>query len=140
VRPRTRYLVVAILAVLLLLLALGALPGLLRSGDPYYVTATPAAEGGLDADGDTAVNASDLSGERFPYTTAAVTDATADAPGRSGPYWRGPVGLKEAFTHSPFDELSSLRGRTATPDGSEAVYVRDNERLYRLAVTQEDDG
>ena len=137
--PRTRNLVFTILAVLVVLLALGALPSLLRSGDPYYVTATPA-EGAPGADGGTVVNASGLSGERFPYTTAAVADATADAPGRSEPYWRGPVGVKEAFTHSPFDELSSLRGRTATAPDGEAVYVRDNERLYRLAVTREDDG
>jgi len=41
-RPITRNLVVGLLVVTVLLLALGAAPSLLRSGDPYYVTATPA--------------------------------------------------------------------------------------------------
>jgi hypothetical protein len=134
-RRRTRNAILVILAVLVFLVALGALPGLLRSGDPYYVTAT-AVDGGDDRP---AVNATGLPAARFPYTTAALSNATADTPGRSAPYWKGPVGFKEVFTHSPFDELSALAGRNATAATDGGVYVRQDESLYRLAVTQEDD-
>ena len=67
-RPVTRNLLVGLLVVTALLLALGAAPSLLRSGDPYYVTVTPA-----EPPAETApVNASTLSERRFPYTLAAV--------------------------------------------------------------------
>ena len=132
-RPRTRNLVLGILGVLVVLLALGAVPGLLKSGDPYYVTATAVDENR------TAVPVDDLPADRFPYTTGALAATTSDAPGRSDPYWRGPVGLKETFTHSPFDELATLRQREPDATAGDAVYVRDNESLYRLAVTRTDD-
>jgi hypothetical protein len=134
-RRRTRNAILVILAVLVLLVALGALPGLVRSGDPYYVTATAVESTGTGA----AVDATGLPEARFPYTTAALSDATADRPGRSDPYWKGVVGVKEAFTHSPFDELSALRGRNTTAATDDGVYVRTNETLYRLAVTRTDD-
>jgi hypothetical protein len=133
-RRRTRNAILAILAVLVLLLALGALPGLLRTGDPYYVTATAVDSTG----GATVVNATGLPEARFPYTTTALANATADRPGRSDPYWEGVVGVKEAFTHSPFDELSALRGRNASAATEEGVYVRTGESLYRLAITRAD--
>ncbi|PSQ28058.1 hypothetical protein BRD09_07910 [Halobacteriales archaeon SW_10_68_16] len=138
-RPRTRNLVLGILGVLVVLLALGAVPGLLKSGDPYYVTATAVDESTPPGENRTAVAVDDLPADRYPYTTAALAAATGDAPGRSDPYWRGPVGLKEAFTHSPFDELASLQQREPDAADGDAVYVRDNESLYRLAVTREDD-
>ncbi len=128
-RRVTRNFLLGVLAVIVVLLALGALPGLLKSGDPYYVTATPAAA-------DLAVNVTDLPERRFPYTNAALTNATDSSPGRSGPYWRGPVGLKGAFTHSPFDELGALRGREPNATDGEAVFVRRNGTTYRLAVSQ----
>jgi hypothetical protein len=160
VRRVTRDLILGILAVLVVLLALGAVPGSLKSGDPYYLTATPvdAAENangtGATALQDAAVDAATLSERSYPYTTVALANATADDPGRSGPYWRGPVGFKEAFTHSPFDEVNALRERhpNATVDegvsvseanegssrvqGSNGVHVRRNGTLYRLAVTR----
>jgi hypothetical protein len=129
-RQITRRVVVALLVVMALLLALGALPGYLRSGDPYYLTATPV------TDSEPAVNASALSPDRYPYTTAALSNATTDATGRSGPYWRGPVGFKEVFTHSPFDELDAVRGRNASAADGDGVRVAHNGTVYRLAVTQ----
>lgn len=130
-RRVTRNLVLATFAVVVVLLALGALPGFLASGDPYYVTATPA-NGSHES-----VDATNLSERSYPYTTAALADATPTDPGRSGSYRKGPVGLKEAFTHSPFDELGALRHQyPATTDG-DAVYVRDGSgTLYRVAVTR----
>lgn len=130
-RRVTRNTVVAILLVIVLLLALGALPGLLKAGDPYYVTAERTNASALPADAAaSAVNATALSERRYPYTTEALRT------GRSDPYWKGPWGLKETFNHSPFDELDALRGRNpgATLDG--AVIVSDNGTLYRLAVRQ----
>ena len=130
-RPRTRNLVFTILAVLVVLLALGALPSLLRSGDPYYVTATPA-EPPAET---TPVNASTLSEQRFPYTLAAVR---ADD-GRSDAYYRGPIGVKGAFTHSPFDETSAYAEQypdAVTPNGT---YVRFENTTYRLTVVHDTD-
>jgi len=69
-RPVTRNAVFAVLAVLALSLALGALPGYLRAGDPHYLTATPTGESGP------AVNASDVSFDRFRYMAAALSNAT----------------------------------------------------------------
>jgi len=71
-RTITRNLLLVLLAVVVLLLALGALPGYLGSGDPYYVEAT-VVEGG---DGP-AVVADDLSQRRFPYSFGALTAAAA---------------------------------------------------------------
>ncbi|MFC6836707.1 hypothetical protein [Halomarina ordinaria] len=134
-RRITRNLIAVILAVLVVLLALGALPGYLRTGDPYYLTAEPVE----DRDGPT-VNATGLSEQRFPYTTAAVED------GRSDPYWEGPTGLKEAFTHSPFDEMSELDQRDRNADGTDAgavnettAYVTDDGTVYRIDLVREDE-
>jgi len=127
-RRRTKLAGLAILAVVVLLLALGALPGFIKAGDPYYMTATPAED-------HAAVNATDLDERRYPYTSAAIADATADEPGESSPYWKGYVGFKEAFTHSPFDELTALQQRSsAAVDGPDAVFVRVEDDYYRLTV------
>jgi hypothetical protein len=134
-RRVTKQAIYVILAVVVVLLALGALPGFLKSGDPYYLTATPAeADWAGDANA-TALNASALSTSRFPFTTGALTDADG-APGRSEPYWRGPVGLKGAFTHSPFDEEEALLRQfpNATVEGR--LYAAHNGTVYRLAITQ----
>jgi hypothetical protein len=130
-RTVTKQALYIIAAVVVLLLALGALPGLLKSGDPYYVTATAADPGEA-----TPLNATALPGNRYPYTTAAVGSASADAPGRSEPYWRGPVGLKGAFTHSPFDEYDALTRQhpNATVDGR--LYASHNGTVYRLHIVQ----
>ncbi|AQL43164.1 hypothetical protein BV210_10740 [Halorientalis sp. IM1011] len=132
-RQITRRVTLAILVAIVLLLALGALPGYLKSGDPYYVTATA-------TDDRTAVPADALAPNRYPYTTAALANATGNgtenATGRSGPYWKGPVGFKGAFTHSPFDEIDAIRGRNASAATDSAVFVRANGTVYRLEVTQ----
>lgn len=124
-RPVTRNALLAIGVVLVLLLALGAVPSLLKSGDPYYLTATA-------ADGDhEAVNGSALPSNRYPYTTTALES------GQSEPYWKGPIGLKEAFTHSPFDEHSALGQRNPAAIDGDTVYVSHNGTLYRVTVVQD---
>jgi hypothetical protein len=131
-RRRTRNVTLAILGVVALLLALGALPGLVRSGDPYVVVASP--------DGDhAAVDVTNLSTQRYPYVSAALANASAATTGRSARYWRGPFGFKEGFTHSPFDEFDALGGRqpNATADGD--VYVRTDDGTFRLSIAQERD-
>jgi hypothetical protein len=127
-RRVTRNALLVILAVVVVLLALGALPSLLKSGDPYYLTAT--SENVSVPDNATAIDVTNFSDQRFPYMTEALHNGTSD------PYWKGPWGLKGSFTHSPFDELSALRGRNATADVGEGVMVTDNGTLYRLAVRQ----
>jgi hypothetical protein len=155
-RRVTRNLLLGIALVLVLLLALGAVPSLLRSGDPYYVSATPVgdANGTVAADvsrGDetagpanvttrataAVINASALSGRAFSFTTGALADAGANHTGYSDPYWRGPVGFKEPFTHSPFDELASLRQRAPNATDGDTVRLADNGTLYRAGVTQD---
>jgi len=134
-RRVTRNAVVLMLLVVVALLALGALPGLLKSGDPYYLTAEPvnasdASDANASAASAAAVNGTALSERRFPYTTEALRNGTAE------PYWKGPWGLKETFTHSPFDEVSALSGRNATAVTDDGVLVRDNGTLYRVAIRQ----
>lgn len=124
-RRVTRNLILGILAVLVLLLALGALPGLLKSGDPYYVTATPASPASDSNATAQAVDGANLSERAYPYTTEALENVTAEEPGRSDPYWRGPVGFKEAFTHSPFDEMNALREQHPNATVGEGVFVSE---------------
>ena len=160
-RTVTRNFLLVVGLVLVLLLALGALPGYLRSGDPYYMTATPVAEaeiataaGGTGGDATpgpttatpattsagpanvTVVDASTLVERRYPYTTEALADATADSSGQSTPYYRGPIGIKGSFTHSPFDEAAALAQRYPAAVDGDAVRVRQGGTVYRLAVTQ----
>ncbi|MBV0924310.1 hypothetical protein KTS45_08860 [Halomicroarcula limicola] len=134
-RTVTRNFILGVGVVVLLLLALGALPSYLKSGDPYYLTATPE-NGSFSVEDGTAANGSTLSAQRYPYTTAALADAAANDTGRSELYWRGPVGLKGAFTHSPFDELDALRQQAPAAADGETVVVRHGGTFYRLAVTQ----
>ena len=123
-RPVTRNLLVAIAVITLALLALGALPSYLGSGDPYHLTVEPA-----ESDGPS-VNATGLSERRYPY----LSEAFASDEGRSMSYQRGPFGLKESFTHSPFDEVDALtaRGPNATIDGGVRI-ERDGE-TYVVAI------
>jgi hypothetical protein len=141
-RRVTRNAILLILAVLVALLALGALPAFLGSGDPYYLTATPvdgnasandsaAANGSAAAiNASAAVNGSALSERRFPYTTEALRNGT------SAPYQKGPWGVKETFTHSPFDERDALAARNATAVSADGILVSHNGTLYRVAVGQ----
>jgi hypothetical protein len=129
-RERTRNATLAILGVVAILLALGALPGLLRSGDPYVVIA--------EADGDhAAIDVTNLSTQRYPYVSAALANASATTAGRSARYWRGPLGLKEAFTHSPFDEFDALRGRQPNATEHGDIHVHNANGQFRLTITQE---
>jgi len=138
-RTITRNLLLVLLAVVVLLLALGALPGYLGSGDPYYVEATVV--GGGDGP---AVVADDLSQRRFPYSFGALTAAAADeGPARSEAYYEGPVGFKESFTHTPFEEFGEFAARTpeAVERGADSP-VGDVARLeyegrwYRLEIVR----
>ncbi|GAB7009878.1 hypothetical protein [Halorubrum trueperi] len=114
-RRVTRNLVVAIALVVVALLALGALPSYLGSGDPYYLTAEP-----IETDGD-AVDVNNVTDRRYPYLTGALTSED----GRSDGYQTGPYGMKEWFTHTPFDEVDALAQQmpeAATEDGVRVSY------------------
>jgi hypothetical protein len=124
VRQLTRYAVVGFVAVCVGLLALGALPSMLGSGDPYYLTATP-----TEADGPS-VNVTDLSERRYPYLAGAI------ASGRSEPYRKGPVGLKESFAHSPFDEREGLVARNPDARREGGVLVTHGSERYLVEVTR----
>lgn len=122
-RRNTRRLVIVLVLVGVGLLALGALPSYLGTGDPYYLTATETSESGP------AVNATDLPEHRFPYLTEAL------ATGRSEGYQTGQWGFKESFTHTPFDEIDALAARE--PDarvGKRAVLVEYKGERYRIEV------
>ncbi|WP_254832571.1 hypothetical protein [Haloglomus salinum] len=135
-RRITRNTILVILAVVVLLLALGALPAYLKSGDPYYVVAT------ADEAPNESVNTTNLSAQRYRFTTDAVTAAAGNAneTGRSDPYWRGPFGVKEGFTHSPFDEFEALTrdhpNATVTAGNDTSVYLSRNGTSYRVEITQ----
>jgi len=141
VRPIARNFLIGVLVVVVLLLALGALPGLLKSGDPYYLTATQIGADELSSDEQSAaIEAATLSERRYEYTTAALADAE-NGTGIADPYWKGPLGIKGAFTHAPFDELDALRSNYPDATDGDAVYVRTNTTgesvtFYRLSVTQ----
>jgi hypothetical protein len=129
VRQITRRLAVALGVVVVALLALGAVPSTLGSGEPYHLVVTE-----TDASGP-AANVSDLSERRYPY----LTEALAAPDGRSSGYRRGRFGLKESFAHSPFDEVSALAAqnrdaRVETAAGGRAVRVRVDGERYRVEV------
>jgi len=153
VRPIAKQFVLAILVLLILLLALGALPSLLKSGDPYYLTAEPT-DRTLTGENETALDVATLSERSYPYTMEALesgrtgagndsarreSDERSPSIGRSSPYWQGPIGVKEAFSHSPFDEIDSLRTRySATMLDDRTALVRWQNQTYRLAVSSGD--
>jgi hypothetical protein len=133
-RRVTRNAVLAVLAVIAVALALGAVPSLLGSGDPYYLRATPM--NGSDApEGIEPANASALFEESYPYTFGAIADAGPDG-GRSDPYRMGRFGLKGAFTHSPFDEMRAYEAQYPVAVRDDAAYVRGENTTYRLDVIQ----
>lgn len=123
-RPITRRAILGFAVVCVCLLALGALPSLLGSGDAYYLTATPTEREGP------AVNVTDLSERRYPYLTAAIET------GRSEPYRQGPLGLKESFAHSPFDEEDALFTRNPDARRGGGIVVVDGDDRYLIEVTQ----
>ena len=125
-RPVTRKVTAAIVLCLLGLLALGVVPSLLGSGPAYRMTAEPVEPGPayqLTIEGD-------LDRQRFEYFVSAV-----ERDGASKPYRKGPVGIKEQFTHSPFDELDSFRTfAPANATEGDAVFVQFEDTRYRVAV------
>ncbi|QLD85718.1 hypothetical protein HWV23_08265 [Natronomonas halophila] len=145
-RPVARNLILAILGVVVVLLALGAVPGLIETGDPYYVEATPVDESGP------AITADNFSEQRFPYAFDALAAAATGAdPARSEAYYTGPGGVggfKEAFTHTPFEEFDEFEARNGeavqrgadSPVGDVAFVDYEGQR-YRLEIVRvpEDD-
>ncbi|SMO34948.1 hypothetical protein [Halorubrum cibi] len=125
-RPVTRNLLVALAVIALALLALGALPSYLGSGDPYYLTAEP-----IETDEPTA-NATGLSERRYPYLTGAI----GSEDGRSEPYLMGPYGMKEWFTHTPFDEVDALTRRAPAAGTDGGVRIERDGETYYVEVTQ----
>ncbi|WP_313693816.1 hypothetical protein [Halorarum halobium] len=125
-RPIARNGLLLLVGVVLALLALGALPQFLAAGDPYYLTVEGAEDGPtLEVD--------NFSARQYPY----LFEALSSDDGRSSAYRRGPWGLKEPFTNSPFDELQSLL--EFAPEGAataEAAFVEYEGTRYRVAVVQ----
>lgn len=130
---RRRYLLILLIP-LALLLALGALPSLLGGGDVHYVVATPAesADDGPPegAAATEAIAADNLSENRFPYTVQALEDGVSD------PYEEGPFGVKETFTHTPFDEFSEFEIWNANATEEDAVWIERDGSYYRVEITQ----
>jgi hypothetical protein len=127
VRRVTRNFLVGLGIVVVALLALGALPSYLGTGDPYYLTAEATNETNESA---AAVNVSDFSARRYPYLAQALED------GRSESYQKGPLGLKGAFTHSPFDEFDSLVVQNSDARVGDAVLVEYKGQRYRVEVVR----
>jgi len=125
-RPVTRNLLVAIGLVVVALLALGALPSYLGSGDPYYLTAEQ-----IETD-ETTADVNDVSDRRYPFLTSAL----ASDDGRSEPYQTGPYGMKEWFTHTPFDEVDALTQQVPGAATDTGVRVEFEGDAYHVEVVQ----
>jgi hypothetical protein len=120
---------IAVGLVALVLLALGALPSYLGSGQQYYLEVSATDDTG------TAVDVGNISERRYPYLTTAL----AADDGRSEGYQRGLGGFKDAFTHTPFDEhsaLQQLEPGAARDDGDRVIVQLDEER-YSVAIVDE---
>jgi hypothetical protein len=133
-RPITRNVALLIAGAVVLLLALGGVPSLLGTGDPHYIEATAVSESDVPAEVDPA-NASTLFDGSYPYTFEAIAAAGNDT-GRSDAYRTGPFGLKNAFSHSPFDEMSAYEAQYPDAVRDDAVFVRTENGTYRLATIQ----
>jgi hypothetical protein len=125
---RQRYLLVLV-GLVLAMLALGALPSLLQSGDPYRVTATEVANDSVPADAAT-YDATNVSDRQYPYLVDAIED------GASTNYFEGPFGVKEAFSHSPFDEFGAIETRVPRAVDDDVAYVTYNGTVYRLEIVR----
>ena len=128
-RRVTRTATAVIVLVVVGLLALGAVPATLESGPGYRLTVDPVEDGPayqIDDDG--------LAQRRYEYFFSAL-----DGGGRSAVYYEGPVGIKESFTHSPFDELDTFRTFAPNATADRAVFVSYNRTRYRVALTTVDE-
>lgn len=146
-RRRTRNVILGVVGVLAILIGIVVVLTSIGTGDPYYVTAEQvdgtAGEDGSAADETPAtVNGTALSDRRFPYVTEALSRVGTgdDATGRSSPYRTGPIGLKEAFSHSPFDELDALRQRNPNATVGDDVRLRRANATYRIGIIREASG
>ena len=112
--------------VIVVLLAVGAVPSYLGSGESHYLTATATDEPG------SAINATEISERRFPYLTAALTGDS----GRSDGYQRALGGYKTFFAHSPFNEFDALKQRNAAAvrDDGERVLVTYKGDRYSITL------
>ncbi|WP_224448456.1 hypothetical protein [Haloprofundus salilacus] len=124
-RPITRRVLALLVLLSLGLLALGALPSYLGTGDPYYLTVEETSASGP------AVNVTAFSAQQYPYLSTALEE------GRSEGYQRGQFGLKEPFTHSPFDERDALATRRPDAERDGRVLVEYDGTRYWVAVEQE---
>ena len=128
-RPLMRNALLAVGLTAVLLLALGALPGYLGTGEYYYLEATDTDDDGI------AVDVAELSEQRYPYLTAAL----AAEDGRSTGYQRALGGFKDAFTHSPFNELDSLQQlepNAIRDEGDRVIIDLDGDR-YSVTIVSE---
>jgi hypothetical protein len=133
VRRITRNFLLGLGVIAVLLLALGAVPSYLGSGDPYYLTAEPVTTDEAGELNETrTVNMTDYSERRYPYLTSAL----ASDDGRSEGYREGAFGLKESFSHSPFDEFDALVARNPDARSDDSVLVAVDGDYYRVRVTQ----
>jgi hypothetical protein len=123
-RRVTRNLLVAIALIAVALLALGALPSYLGSGDPYYLTAEP-----IETD-EPAVDVNNATERRWPFLTSALTSDD----GRSDPYLADTYGIKPWFTHTPFDEMDALTRRLPEAATDDGVRVRRGGEKYHVEV------
>ncbi|OYR53137.1 hypothetical protein DJ71_27885 [Halorubrum sp. E3] len=108
------------------MLALGALPSYLGSGDPYYLTVEP-----IETNG-TAADVNNVSDRRYPFLIGAIESED----GRSAGYQTGPYGVKEWFTHTPFDEVDALTQQVPEAAVDDGVRVRRDGQAYYVEVGQ----
>ena len=125
-RRVTRNLLIAIALVAVALLALGALPSYLGSGDPYYLTAEP-----IETN-ETAADVNNVSDRRYPFLVSAL----ASDDGRSEGYQTGPYGVKEWFTHTPFNEVDALTRQVPAAATDDGVRVRRGGQVYYVEVVR----
>jgi hypothetical protein len=124
---RQRYLLVLVILVVLAL-AVGALPSLLQSGDPYRVQTTDI--GNASTFDGTAYDATNVSDRRYPYLVRAIEDGTSNR------YYEGPFGVKESMSHSPFDEFGALETRVPNAVDGRVAYVTYDGTVYRLEIVR----
>lgn len=124
-RRAKRLALLAIGLSVLLLLALGALPQYLGGGETVVMTASEIEEDRP------AVDADEIDEGRYPYMSGALET------GESEPYENDRFGIKEWFTHTPYDEVGAVEqlNGDAVEDG--AAYVERDGTLYRVEITTE---
>ena len=128
---RTRHLLLLLVPVALLL-ALGAVPGMIGGGDVHYVVATEEAleDGVPPGEASETIPAANLSENRFPYVHGAIDEGTVE-------YEEGRFGFEDYFTHTPFDEFSELQLWNPSAVDGDVVWIEENGSYYRVELTNE---